>query len=123
MNKELEAAKKRGYIIYTTKQKASRFYPYTSWCQDTHSPVIAVQITGKTARAEMDLIFLLRAGLLKQEQLRAEMYEAIKNLYQTDQLSIGVTYNTIRCKTAEQAEKIAQGYLEIYKSIVLPTTT
>jgi hypothetical protein len=127
MNEEVEAAKKRGYIVFTTQQKHARLGPYSHWCSTMLKPQIYVHITGKKARTEMDLIFVK----FNREQVRAAMHEAIRKLYAANgneefvqrafsTFGPGVVYNTVQCKTPEQAENIAKGYVEIFNTIVLP---
>jgi hypothetical protein len=124
---ELEAAKKRGYIVFTISQRTSSLGPCSRWCSETLQPQIYVLITGKGGRTEMDLIFIK----FDEDKVRETMHEAIQHLYQANSderfvqqafatFSPGVIYNTAKCKTVEQAEKIAQGYVEIYRSIILP---
>jgi hypothetical protein len=126
---EVEAAKERGYVIFKTSQKASRLGPYSRWCKEMLKPQIYVHVTGKRARTEMDLIFVK----FDREKAGEAMAEAIKKLYQANadgderfvqrafaRFGPGTVYNTVKCKTTDQAERIARGYVEIYNTIVLP---
>jgi len=126
---EVEEAKKRGYVMFKTSQRASRLGPYSSWCQAARGPQVYVHITGKGARAEMDLIFVPREV---REQVGEAVREAVRSLYQENadgderfvqrasQYGLGPTYSSAKCKTVDQAERIARGYVEIYRSIVAP---